>query len=269
MSHFLDAAVEAARRGSEILLGELGTLSLDDVTIKQASDFVTRVDRASEEVIISVLRERCPGCAFLAEESAPGQADEADAGYLWIIDPLDGTTNYIHSYPQFSISIALRHHERVVAGLVLDPLRQELFTAERGRGARLNGRPLKVSPVTALKDCLVTTGFPFRRKELIDLYLMLFKRVFEKVSDLRRAGSAALDLAHLAAGRCDAFFELGLSPWDIAAGSLLIEEAGGIVSDFAGGPDYLATGNIVAGNPAVHGEILREVMSTFSEVMER
>jgi myo-inositol-1(or 4)-monophosphatase len=266
MSRFLDAAVEAAQRGGEILLRELGTLSLDDVSIKEASDFVTRVDRASEDAIISLIRERYPDHAFLAEESAPGQVD---AEHLWIIDPLDGTTNYIHSYPQFSISIALRCREKIIAGLVLDPLRRELFTAERGRGARLNGRPLKVSPVAAIKDCLVATGFPFRRKELIDVYLTLFKRVFQRVSDLRRAGSAALDLAHLAAGRCDAFFELGLSPWDIAAGSLMIEEAGGLVSDFAGGRDYLATGNIVAGNPSVHGEILREVMSTFSGVVKR
>src|SRR4030065_571067 len=171
--------------------------------------------------------------------------------YRWIIDPLDGTTNYIHGYPVFSISIALEYAGEIIIGVTLDPLRNELFWTEKGSGAYLNCLPMEVSKVN-IGESLVTTGFPFRNKEMIDTYLKLFKNIFLKVSDLRRAGSAALDLAYLACGRCDGFFELGLSPWDIAAGSLLIREAGGVITDFGGGHDHLLTGNVVAGKPAIH-----------------
>src|SRR4030065_1932524 len=158
---------------------------------------------------------------------------------------------------------------KTILGVVYDPLRKELFTAERGRGAFLNKHPIKISPSNSLKNSLITTGFPFRAKNHIDVYLKLFKSVFNKVGDLRRAGSAALDLAYLACGRCDGFFEIGLSPWDIAAGSLLIEEAGGVVTDFAGGNDYIWTGNIVAGNTVVHNGILTEVKNIFREIIDK
>jgi myo-inositol-1(or 4)-monophosphatase len=154
-------------------------------------------------------------------------------------------------------------------GVIFDPLRDELFTAEKGTGAALNGHAISASSVSDLKDGLITTGFPFRRKELIEPYLKLFRNVFQKVSDLRRAGSAALDLAHLACGRCDGFFEIGLSPWDVAGGSLIVQEAGGVVTDFGGGPSYLSTGNIVAGNPDVHNELLREVKTVFGGLIDR
>jgi myo-inositol-1(or 4)-monophosphatase len=224
------------------------------------------VDTESEKVIIDTIRTACPDHQFLAEESL---REEGAGGHRWIIDPLDGTTNFIHGYPVFSVSIALELEGEVVLGVVLDPLRKELFTAEDGRGAFLNGTPLRVSGTQALEGALVATGFPFRQKTLLDPYLDAFKQILLLVSDLRRAGSAALDLAHLAAGRCDGFFELGLSPWDMAAGCLMIREAGGVVSDFGGGGEYLKTGNIVAGTPVTHPELLKEVRAAFAGIIEQ
>ncbi|MBZ0156869.1 MAG: inositol monophosphatase [Alphaproteobacteria bacterium] len=259
-SDFLTIAVKAAQRAGDIILENMGKITKDDIGLKQAADFVTRVDREAEENIIAIIRKNFPDHLFLAEESLR----ETGAGqYRWIIDPLDGTTNFIHTYPVFSVSIALEHRGDIITGVIFDPLRKELFTAERGRGAFLNGRAIFISAVTDAKDSLVTTGFPFRRKEILDKYLLLFKNVLLTVSDLRRAGSAALDLASVASGRCEAFFEIGLSPWDMAAGSLLIKEAGGVVTDFGGGSDYLLTGNIVAGNPALHPLLLKEVQEVF------
>jgi len=262
---FLDTAVRAARLAGEVMLRSLGTLSGGDIDRKKASDFVTRVDRESEDVIVKAIRSRYPWHTFLAEESFK----EPGAGHRWIIDPLDGTTNYIHQYPVFSVSIALEAEGEVVLGVVFDPLRNELFHAEKGKGAFLNGKPVKVSAVEAREGSLVATGFPFRSKHLIDRYLDAFKSVFLVSGDLRRAGSAALDLSYVAAGRCEGFFELGLSPWDIAAGGLMIKEAGGIVSDFAGGEDYLKTGNIVAGNPPAHGRLLGIMKDAFKGAVER
>jgi myo-inositol-1(or 4)-monophosphatase len=224
------------------------------------------VDTESEEAIIDTIRAACPDHHFLAEESLK---EEVRDGYRWIIDPLDGTTNFIHGYPVFAVSIALESEGEVILGVVLDPLRDELFTAESGRGAFLNGRPIRVSGIQALEGALITTGFPFRQKSLLDPYLEAFRRIFLRVSGIRRAGSAALDLAHLAAGRCDGFFELGLSPWDMAAGCLMIREAGGVVSDFGGGGEYVKTGNIVAGTPVTHPELLKEVRATFGGIIEQ
>jgi myo-inositol-1(or 4)-monophosphatase len=262
---FLDTAVRAARSAGEIILENLGSLSGDDIDVKQASDFVTRVDRESEQIVIDTIRDRFPGHHFLAEESVK-ETDEHE--YRWIIDPLDGTTNFIHSYPAFSVSIALEHNQEVITGVILDPQKNELFTAEKGKGAYLNGLPVNTSRRTDLSDSLITTGFPFRHKDMIDPYLKLFKNIFYRVSDIRRAGSAALDLAHLACGRCDAFFEIGLSAWDVAAGSIIIREAGGIITDFGGGPDCLKTGNVVAGTSAIHPKILREVKGVFKGIID-
>jgi myo-inositol-1(or 4)-monophosphatase len=259
-NEFLEVAVKAARLSGQIIVEHVGKISKKDINLKQASDFVTIVDRESEKIIIDTIKKHFPDHLFLAEESLKECGKET---FRWIIDPLDGTTNYIHSYPVFSISIALEYGGEIIIGVILDPLRNELFWAEKGSGAYVNCLPIEVSQLT-VSESLVATGFPFRSKEMIDTYLKLFKNLFLKVSDLRRAGSAALDLAYLASGRCDGFFELGLSPWDIAAGSLLIKEAGGIVTDFSGGNDYIWTGNIVAGNPAVHQEILKEVRKIFA-----
>jgi myo-inositol-1(or 4)-monophosphatase len=270
-SEFLSTAVRAAKLAGKVMLDNMGKISKDDVDIKQASDFVTRVDRDSEQIIIDTIKKKFPHHHFLAEESFKEveTSYETNGSYRWVVDPLDGTTNYIHGYPAFSVSIALQHKGEIILGVILDPLRNELFTAEKGIGGFLNGRPISVSSVRTLKEGLLTTGFPFRRKHLIDAYLQLFKNLFQKVSDIRRAGSAALDLAHLACGRCDGFFEIGLSPWDIAAGSILIREAGGVVSDFGGGADHLSTGNIVAGTPALHKKILREVKDVFRGIIDR
>jgi myo-inositol-1(or 4)-monophosphatase len=263
---FLRTAIEAAKRAGEVILNSLGKISKEDIRLKKTADFVTSVDRESERIIISTIKDRFPYHLILAEESLKEAETEQ---FRWIIDPLDGTTNFIHQYPVFSVSIALESQKEIILGVILDPLREELFSAEKGKGAFLNGRPITVSKVGDFGDSLVTTGFPFRRKEFIDLYLELFKNVFLKVSDLRRAGSAALDLAYLACGRCEGFFEIGLSPWDIAAGEIMIKEAGGIVTDFDGGGDYLSTGNIVAGTPFVHEKILREVKKVFGGVIDK
>ena len=263
---FLNTAVLAAQRAGEFILNNMGKISPSDIDTKQASDFVTQVDRDSEQIIIKTIKDKFTHHSFFAEES--GKEIESK-NYRWIIDPLDGTTNYIHGYPSFSVSIALEYRGEIITGVIFDPLRNELFTAEKGNGAFLNRTPVKVSAVTELKNSLITTGFPFRKKECIDMYLKLFKNIFNGVSDIRRAGSAALDLAYLASGRCDGFFEIGLSPWDIAAGSLIIKEAGGIVTDFGGGAAYLATGNIVAGIPAIHKEILKEVQGVFKGIIDR
>jgi myo-inositol-1(or 4)-monophosphatase len=263
--HYVETAERTARKAGAFILRHLGSLSAEEISRKQAADFVTSVDKQSERLIIETIREAFPDHGILTEESGGIEARET----RWIVDPLDGTTNFIHSYPVFSVSLALEARGQLLLGTVFDPLRDELFTAVRGGGATLNGRPIKVSHPGSLGDCLITTGFPFRRKEMIDAYLDAFKGIFLKVSDLRRAGSAALDLSHLASGRCDGFFELGLSPWDVAAGAVLIEEAGGVVTDFSGGADFLRTGNVVAGAPGVHGELLKEVRRAFGGIIEK
>lgn len=265
-SEFLGTAFRAAMLAGDCILKNVGRISQEEINTKQASDFVTRVDKESEDLILTTIRSRYPDHHFLAEETV----HDEDAGqYRWIIDPLDGTTNFIHSYPVFSVSIALQHKGEVILGLVYDPLRDELFSAEKGKGSFLNGKRIRTSSNTEMRNSLIATGFPFRQKDVIDEYLLLFKKIFYKVSDIRRAGSAALDFANLACGRCDGFFEIGLSPWDIAAGSILITEAGGTITDFGGGPDYLSTGNVVTGVPAVHGELLKEVRDVFGRTISK
>jgi myo-inositol-1(or 4)-monophosphatase len=262
LNNCLNTAVTAARLAGDIIIKNLGSLSSADIQSKQASDFVTKVDRWSESAIMQTIRDKFPSHSFLAEETLQ-QEDEDN--YRWIIDPLDGTTNYIHGFPMFSVSIALEYKREIILGIVLDPLKEELFHAVKGDGSYLNNKRIKVSEIDSLQGSLVATGFPFRKKEIIDLYLDAFKRIFSEVSDLRRAGSAALDFAYLASGRCDGFFELNLSAWDVAAGSLLISEAGGIITDFSGGIEYLSTGDIVAGNKYVHSEILKIIKEVFKE----
>jgi len=265
-SEFLGTAFRAAMLAGDFIARNTGTLSQDDIAAKQASDFVTRIDRESEQVIIKTIKCEFPQHRFLAEES-PKEMQSGE--YLWIIDPLDGTTNFIHSFPFFSVSIALQHKGDIILGVVFDPVRNELFTAEKDKGCFLNGKPVQVSVARDMANSLVSTGFPFRKRELIDAYLLLFKNIFSRVSDIRRAGSAALDLAYVACGRSEGFFEIGLSPWDIAAGSLLIQEAGGIISDFNGGKDYLSSGNIIAAPPAIHGELLNEVKGIFKGIIDK
>ncbi len=263
---FLEIAVEAAKKAGKYVINNIGSLKEKDIESKQISDFVTRIDKESENIIIKIIKEKFSDHSFLAEES-PGASEITT--YQWIIDPLDGTTNFIHGYPVFSISIALKYYDEIILGVVFDPTREELFAAEKGKGAFLNQRPIHVSSLEKFSDSLIATGFPFRKKDVIEPYLKLFKAIFSRVSDIRRAGSAAIDLAYLACGRCDGFFEIGLSPWDIAAGAILIREAGGIITDFSGGKDYLKTGNIVAGTPSVHNELLNEVKNVFLGIIDK
>jgi myo-inositol-1(or 4)-monophosphatase len=266
LEDLLATARKAALSAGDYIAGRLGRLSASGVAMKQAFDFVTEVDTGSEELIIRDIRADFPGHAVLSEESLK---EAAAGGYRWIIDPLDGTTNFIHQYPVFAVSIAVEFAGEAVAGVVYDPTRKELFHATRGGGAFLNGSPIRVSSVDRPENALITTGFPFRAKETLDRYLMAFGGIFQRVSDLRRSGSAALDLAYVASGRCEGFFELGLKPWDMAAGALMISEAGGVVTDFSGGGEYLGTGNIVASVPALHGVLLGEIRAVFSGIIDK
>ena len=265
MHPVLNIAVKAARRAGTII--NRASLDLDKIEVRSKSpnDFVTEVDRAAEEAIIDVIRDAYPEHAILAEESGD---TGAESELQWIIDPLDGTTNFIHGFPQYAISIALAERGVVQHGVIYDPNRNELFTASRGRGAFLNDRRIRVSKRVRLNECLIGTGFPFKEMRHIDAYLAIFKEVAAKTAGMRRPGSAALDLAWLAAGRTDGFFEIGLKPWDMAAGALLVTEAGGLASDFAGEGDYLATGNLVAGAPKVFTQLLQLVQANRGDALQ-
>ncbi len=244
----LNIAVRAARRaGSIINRASLDNAGLE-VRSKRQNDFVTRVDHAAEEAVLDVVRKAYPDHAILAEESG---AAEGTAEYEWVIDPLDGTTNFIHGFPQYCVSIAIRHRGALAHGVVYDPNRNELFTASKGRGAFLNDRRIRVSKCTRFSEALVGTGFPFKELNRVEQYVKQFRSIITSTAGLRRAGAAALDLAYVACGRLDAFWELGLSPWDMAAGALLIQEAGGLVADLSGEQDFMSTGDVVAATPKI------------------
>ena len=249
----LNIAVKAARRAATVINRASTQLDLLTVQSKSPNDFVTEVDRAAEQAIIEVLRDAFPGHGILAEESGESGPESE---FNWIIDPLDGTTNFIHGFPQYAISIAQTKNGALEHAVVYDPCTNELFTASRGSGAFLNDRRIRVSRRTRLNDSLIGTGFPFRQFDNVDAYLAMFKELTQKTAGIRRPGAAALDLAYVAAGRLDGFWEMGLSPWDMAAGVLLIQEAGGLVSDLSGEADFMATGNVVAGTPKIFGQLL-------------
>jgi myo-inositol-1(or 4)-monophosphatase len=255
MHPMLTIAVKAARRAGNII--NRASLDLDRLTVRQKSqnDFVSEVDQAAEDAIIEILLESYPSHQILAEESGSRGASE----FQWIIDPLDGTTNFLHGFPQYSVSIALLHKGVLTHAVVYDPARNDLFTASKGCGAYLNDRRLRVSKEKQLKEALIGTGFPYRDFTHIDAYLGMFRDLIQKTAGLRRPGSAALDLAYIAAGRFDGFFEIALNPWDIAAGCLLVQEAGGLVGDFEGNEHYLQSGNIIAGNPKIFGQLLQAI----------
>jgi myo-inositol-1(or 4)-monophosphatase len=252
MHPMLNTAVKAARRAGNII--SRATRNLDVVTVREkaANDFVSEVDREAERVIISTLHEAYPGHAILAEESGASGASE----YRWVIDPLDGTTNFLHGFPQYCVSIALSHKDTITQGVIYDPVRNDLFTATRGRGAYVNDRRLRVSKRTQLKEALIATGFPFRPGDNFNVYLRMMAEVMKRTAGLRRPGAAALDLAYVAAGFTEGFFETGLSPWDVAAGSLLVTEAGGLIGNFTGEADFLEQRECVAGNPKVYGQLV-------------
>jgi len=251
----LNIAVKAARSAGAIINRASMDLDLLKVNTKSPNDFVTEVDHAAEGIIIETLLAAYPGHGILAEES--GRAYGAkDSEYLWIIDPLDGTTNFIHGFPVYAVSIALSYRGQIQQAVVYDPTRNDLFYASKGRGAFLNDKRLRVSKRTRLADCLIGTGFPFRKGDNFKRYMQMFEVVMQSCAGLRRPGSAALDLCHVAAGYTDGFFETGLSPWDIAAGALLVTEAGGLIGNFTGEADFLNQREVVAGNPRVYGQLV-------------
>ncbi len=261
----INIAVRAARSAGNVLLRYYSRLDTLTVTSKGQNEFVSEVDRAAEQVIIDTLRKAYPNHAILAEESGHSDGDE----FQWVIDPLDGTTNYLHGFPQFSISIALKHRGVLEHGVIYDPLREELFTASRGAGALLNDRRIRVSSCKGLSGALLGTGFPYRDHTHLDAYMGMFSALIKETAGLRRPGSAALDLAYVAAGRLDGFWELGLSEWDIAAGVLMIQEAGGNVTDIRGGEDYLQSGNIIGGGIKTHSAILKAIQPHLTEKLKQ
>ena len=256
----LEVAVQAARAGGKILLARLGNLRGGQIHRKGRYDWVTDADHASERAILRVIRSAFPDHAIRAEESG---AQGPSSSWEWLVDPLDGTVNYLHAFPMFCVSIALTRKGKLEAGVVYDPVRKELFTAQRGKGARLNGKRIRVTRHRRFDEVLLSTGFPFRAKKQVDLYISSFRRVFLETGSIRRAGSAAIDLAYVACGRMDGFWEMALQPWDTAAGALLIREAGGVVTDFSGRDRFLETGHILAGNPAIHRQLLRILRPVF------
>ncbi|MDH5424254.1 MAG: inositol monophosphatase [Gammaproteobacteria bacterium] len=257
MKPMMNIAVRAARDASKVIVQYMDRIDHLPVVTKERNDFVTEVDQKAESIIIRTLKQAFPDHSILAEES--GRSGENTSEYQWIIDPLDGTTNYLHGFPQFSISIALKHKNKLVLGVVYDPLRQELFTASLGDGAYLNNRRIRVSKQMGLSGALLGTGFPYKDVRHLDAYLGMFKSFFPEAAGIRRAGSAALDLAYVACGRLDGFWEIGLQSWDIAAGALLVREAGGIITDFSANEDYLENGNVIAANPKVFNQMLKNL----------
>lgn len=257
MQALLNTAVQAARRAGDIAVRALSRLDQLEIRAKARNEYVTQVDQAAEQAILESIRKRYPDHAFLAEES--GRSGEHE--FTWIVDPLDGTTNFVHGFPTFSVSIALRRHDTLEVGVVYDPCRQELFTAMRGRGAQLDGKRIRVSERKELDGALIGTGFPFRSNtRWMKTYLQMLGSVMENTAGVRRPGSAALDLSYVAAGRLDGFFEFGLEIWDTAAGSLMIQEAGGIVTNLTGKTSHLESGDVLAGNPKVH-DALRALLT--------
>ncbi len=252
MQPMLNIAIRAARRAGVIISRAQNRLYDLRVTQKWLHDYVTQVDVEAENAILEILNQAYPSHAILAEES--GESGESE--YTWVVDPLDGTLNFIHGYPQYAISIALRVKGRLDQAVIYDPLKDELFTASRGEGAQLNGQKIRVSTNLELESALLATGSPARNKQLLQKYLEGFTKILKRSADVRRSGSAALDLANVACGRVDGYWEYGLKEWDVAAGALLVQESGGLVGDIAGGETYLSTGNIVAANPKIFRHLL-------------
>ncbi len=266
MHPLLNVAVMAAHRGGDTLIRSLNKLDKIKVELKGRNDFVSEVDRAAERAVIDAIHKHYPDHAILAEES--GASGESE--YLWVIDPLDGTTNYLHGFPVFAVSVALLHRGRIEHAAVYDPMRQETFSASRGAGAQLNGHRIRVSGCRSLERALVGTGFPFRDPgEPSEAYFNMLKKAVAATAGVRRPGAAALDLCYVAAGRLDAFWETGLSQWDIAGGALLIREAGGIVSGLDGSEDFLATGHVLTGTPKVYSALAQLFAPDIRKFFER
>ncbi|AHK79567.1 inositol monophosphatase [Ectothiorhodospira haloalkaliphila] len=256
MHPFLNTAIKAARAAGQVIARSANRVDTLKIQDKQPNDFVTEVDRNAEREIIRVIQRAYPDHGIMAEES--GEHD-INREFIWVIDPLDGTTNFIHGIPQFAVSIALKQRGRLEQAVVYDPIKEELFVATRGAGAFLNNRRIRVSQHKDLSGTLLGTGIPFREDQDLDYYLRTLKALLPGTAGVRRPGSAALDLAYVACGRLDGFWEIGLNEWDMAAGVLLIQEAGGLVGDLRGGPEYLTTGNVVAAGPKVFKAMLQRL----------
>jgi myo-inositol-1(or 4)-monophosphatase len=250
----VNISVRAARAAGNIIVRNMDRIDRLNIATKRVNDFVSEVDQQAEAAIIEVIRQAYPDHGIYAEESG---LQQENSEFQWIIDPLDGTTNYLHGFPQFSVSIALKAKARLEAAVIYDPLSQELFTAARGEGAQMNEKRIRVSGHKGLKGALLGTGFPYTDQTYLDTYLDTMKALMAPAAGIRRPGSAALDLAWLAAGRTDGFWEFNLNAWDIAAGALIVREAGGIVTDFFGNDGYLDSGDIIAASPKVFPEMLK------------
>ncbi len=254
------SVIDLAKENGRWIKTQLGQLQDRDIELKDEHNFVTYVDRQSEEMLVDRLARLIPGCGFIAEEGDYGQGGNE---FRWVIDPLDGTTNFVHGVPLFAISIGLMEGDELVAGVVHEVNREETFYSWGGGKAYLNGREIRVSDAPDLAHSLLVTGFPYSRDHILDQYVDLFKGFIRRSQDLRRLGSAATDLAYVAAGRFEGFYEYGLSPWDVAAGSFLVRQAGGRVTDFSGGDDFLFGGTLVSSNLLVHQEMLGVVKEYF------
>jgi myo-inositol-1(or 4)-monophosphatase len=254
----LNIAIRAAHHAGDFIVRKINKVPDLQVEVKALNDFVSEVDRQAEALIIEDLLKSYPQHGILAEESGVIEGKEE---YRWIIDPLDGTTNYLHGFPHYAVSIACEYQGRLTHGVIYDPFKQELFAASRGDGATLNNRRIRVSNLKTAQGALLATGFPFKNPDQLDDFLKLFRAFFRKASDVRRAGSAALDLAYVAAGRLDGYWESGLNAWDIGAGALIVREAGGLVTDFSGDSGFLENGEVVAANPKMIGDLLRTIES--------
>jgi myo-inositol-1(or 4)-monophosphatase len=265
MQPMLNIAVRAARNAGKIIARAYEQLDMVKSETKGLNDFVTNVDIEAEEAIIATILASFPDHSFVAEER--GVVKGTDERHQWIIDPLDGTTNFVKGIPHFAVSIALKVNGKLEQAVIFDPIRGELFTASKGAGAQLDGRRIRVSKAKDLSGTTLATGFPFKQKHQTEAYLKIFGDLFLQVSDMRRAGSAALDIAYVAAGRCEGFFELGLRPWDTAAGQLIAQEAGAVVADFEGGNNFDKSGNIVIATPKVLGAILKTIRPHLNDGM--
>ncbi|ACY85652.1 inositol-1-monophosphatase [Edwardsiella piscicida] len=267
MHPMLNIAVRAARKAGNLIAKSYETPDSVEASQKGSNDFVTNVDRDAEHLIIETIRKSYPKHTIISEEC--GELLGEDHEIQWVIDPLDGTTNFIKRLPHFAVSIAVRIKGRTEVAVVYDPMRNELYTATRGQGAQLNGYRLRTGVAKDLDGTILATGFPFKMKHHATTYIKMVDKLFTQCADFRRTGSAALDLAYVAAGRVDGFFEIGLKPWDFAAGELLVREAGGLVTDFVGGHGYLASGNVVAGNPRVVKSLLGALRDELSDALKR
>lgn len=266
MHPMLTIAVRAARAAGQTIMRAYTELDRIEVDAKGVNDFVTSVDKEAEAAIIYQIRKSYPDHSIVGEENGENRGTNKD--YLWIVDPLDGTNNFVKGLPHFAVSIAMQYKGKTEVAVVYDPVRDELFSAVRGKGAKLNDFRIRVNNVNDLNSSLVATGFPFKARQHTETYMKLFTETFSVCADMRRAGSAALDLAYVAAGRVDAFFELGLKPWDIAAGDLIVREAGGTVTDFSGGHNYLLSGHIVAGAPKATSLLVKRFRPLLSEALK-